>query len=186
LILIKTARTISAIQDVFLDILNRGATYGQKVRDRDLKGVEHQLQTIESGDKVARVDEAPRQSHQLKRPTASLFLSPVTLCLVALNTVAFIFVRSASPLNLENYGASWGPLTISGQWWRLLTSQFIHLKIGHLLINVLALWLFGQRMERLLGRWVFFLFYLSCGLVGGIVLLAFRPDALGYGASLGI
>jgi len=45
------------------------------------------------------------------------------------------------------------------------------------------LWFFGKRVERILGKWTFLLFYLSCGVAGRIVSIAARPEADGYGAS---
>lgn len=118
-------------------------------------------------------------------------ISPATWILVAVNLSVFSWIKCHNSLNvsphaLNNYGANWGFQTLSGQWWRLLTSLFVHTETSHLLTNLVGLILFGRRIERMLGAPAFALLYFSCGLSGGILLIAFQPGAAGYGASLSV
>lgn len=55
-----------------------------------------------------------------------------------------------------------------GQFWRLITYQFIHASVGHLLFNMIALYYFGSMMERIIGRSRYLLFYLMCGIAGAL------------------
>jgi len=100
--------------------------------------------------------------------------------LVAVTIVASFVAdqRSGPPL-----GAGWGMRTLGGEWWRLLTSIFVHHWLYHILPNVALLWFFGKRLERIIGRWPFLAFYLTCGVAGGIVTLAANPEVQSYGAS---
>ncbi|HEY2857341.1 MAG TPA: rhomboid family intramembrane serine protease [Terracidiphilus sp.] len=56
----------------------------------------------------------------------------VPFFLITLNTAIFMWIRiichakSIPSVHDDFYGASWGPLTLSGEWWRLLTSLFVH------------------------------------------------------------
>lgn len=112
----------------------------------------------------------------VKRPV------PVTWSLIGATVVAWFVANSlrdyASP-----FGANLGMRTVSGDWWRLLTAIFVHERVFHLLGNLFFLWLFGKRMERILGAWTFLLFYLSCGLAGSLLSLAVHPEGGSYGAS---
>ncbi|WP_308196725.1 rhomboid family intramembrane serine protease [Agromyces atrinae] len=60
--------------------------------------------------------------------------------------------------------------------WRMLTSVFLHSTglIFHILLNMYTLWIFGQLLEGMLGRWRFLSLYLIAGLAGsvGVVILA--------------
>lgn len=81
------------------------------------------------------------------------------------------------------------PLAVSDvamQPWRLITSVFVHSTalIFHVLLNMYTLWIFGQLLEGLLGRWRFLALYLIAGLGGsvGVVWLA-DPNTSVVGAS---
>ena len=55
------------------------------------------------------------------------------------------------------------------QIWRLITYQFLHGNTGHLLMNMIVLYFFGSMLERNFGTRRFLIFYLVCGMTGGIV-----------------
>lgn len=73
--------------------------------------------------------------------------------------------------DLVGLGANYGPYTLSGEWWRLLTSVFLHGGILHLLLNMVALVSIGAQLEALVGRTQFLLAYLLCGLSGSVISL---------------
>ncbi|GAA1677571.1 rhomboid family intramembrane serine protease [Fodinicola feengrottensis] len=73
----------------------------------------------------------------------------------------------------------------TGQFWRLLTSDFVHIGILHLAVNMYALFLFGRECERLLGRWRFLVLYLLTGIGGGTLVYLFQNvSSAGASASL--
>ena len=55
------------------------------------------------------------------------------------------------------------------QIWRLITYQFLHADTIHLLMNMIGLYFFGTMLERTFGTRKFLIFYLVCGMTGGIV-----------------
>ncbi len=110
----------------------------------------------------------------------------VTRWLIWANVGVFILLlltdNSEDKLVLTQVGANCGQLVRDGEWYRLVTSQFLHLGWVHLLMNVLALALFGPPIERLLGAALTLAVYLSSGLVGAL-LSALRSTTLSVGAS---
>jgi membrane associated rhomboid family serine protease len=68
-----------------------------------------------------------------------------------------------------------GVYSIPGNFepWRMLTSVFVHSTglIFHVLLNMYTLWIFGQLLEGLLGRWRFLSLYLISGLAGSVGVL---------------
>jgi membrane associated rhomboid family serine protease len=52
---------------------------------------------------------------------------------------------------LRRLGANYGPNTLGGQYWRLITSLFLHSGFWHFLINLLFLWRLGILLDRILG-----------------------------------
>lgn len=85
---------------------------------------------------------------------------------------------------MDETGAISAEAIIRGQWWRLLTSSFVHVGLMHILFNMLALYLFGPRSERLWGSVRFLVIYLLAGVGGFAVALILTPvNVLIAGAS---
>lgn len=55
--------------------------------------------------------------------------------------------------------------------WRLITFQFLHANLTHILFNMLGLWIFGGIVEQYLGSKRYLAFYLMCGICGGLLYL---------------
>jgi membrane associated rhomboid family serine protease len=112
----------------------------------------------------------------------------VTWCLIATNLVIFLYEAGASEVGLErvidtfsltpaafigDVGArGWLPALMT-----LVTYQFFHADIGHVFGNMLFLWVFGDDIERVLGRARYLAFYLLCGAVGGLVFVVNDPHS---------
>jgi membrane associated rhomboid family serine protease len=71
----------------------------------------------------------------------------------------------------------------NGEWWRLLSSAFLHYGPLHLAMNCISLYFAGSILEQVLGRWRFILLYLVSGLAGAAGALYWSPDAATAGAS---
>ncbi len=94
--------------------------------------------------------------------------APVTVTLVLL-TVGFWLVHLA----LQHWGGINTDLTMQddgtalhGQSWRLLTPMLVHYGTLHIGFNMLALWVVGAPVEKVIGRWQYLAAYILCG-VGG-------------------
>src|SRR5947208_10744335 len=114
----------------------------------------------------------------------------VTKCLIALNVFVFL-VNVAQGSSLNQVQGSWfekGALYIpggldQGEWWRLITSAFLHGNLLHLGMNMLVLWIVGAPVEQAIGRGRFLALYLVSGLAGAAGALIFSPNAVTVGAS---
>ncbi len=71
----------------------------------------------------------------------------------------------------------------TGEWYRLVTSMFLHYGVIHLALNMFALWVVGGALEPLLGRLRFLALYLLSGLGGSVAVYLFAPKTLTAGAS---
>lgn len=126
-----------------------------------------------------------------KRP-----ISPATLLLIAINAsvyiVEFLSDTENSPVKLVELGALYTPLIQEGEWWRLISAQFLHFNALHLACNMLGLYILGPFVELNLGRILFVIAYILSGCGG--MLIASAPFLLGWnseadlliGASAGV
>lgn len=89
---------------------------------------------------------------------------------------------------LLNYGAKINEAIAAGQWWRLLTSMFLHAGIWHLFFNVYALFQLGPETERLFNRERFVVIYFLSGLYASLASYAFTlaPSVGASGAVFGL
>jgi membrane associated rhomboid family serine protease len=70
-----------------------------------------------------------------------------------------------------------------GEWWRLLTSAFLHYGPFHLAMNMYSLFFAGSLLEQLIGRWRFALLYLASGVAGSAGAVLISPNVVTLGAS---
>ncbi|ABF40882.1 Rhomboid-like protein [Candidatus Koribacter versatilis Ellin345] len=114
----------------------------------------------------------------------------VTRILIGINVAVFLamvlltrqFVEFDTPTALR-WGADYGPATASGEWWRMLTSMFLHGGILHILVNMFALRNLGYTAELFYGRKNFLIIYMLSGFGGSAATLLWRPDSVSVGAS---
>jgi membrane associated rhomboid family serine protease len=126
-----------------------------------------------------------RRIEQSDRPSARVFASgtarptTVVLILIALNILMFsaeyVLGGSTSSPTLHRLGAlEFFAVRFEGEYWRLLTSLFLHYGPLHLLFNLYALFIIGSGLERSIGSIRFGICYLLSGLGSGVGVLFLR------------
>jgi membrane associated rhomboid family serine protease len=112
----------------------------------------------------------------------------VTWCLIAANLAIYFYEIAASQLALDRMLDTFSltPAAFTGDmgargwlpaWATVVTYQFFHADIAHIVGNMVFLWVFGDDIERAVGRWRFLAFYLLCGVVGGLAFVANDPQS---------
>ena len=84
---------------------------------------------------------------------------------------------------LLRFGAMFGPLIATGEYWRFFTAMFLHAGLIHLFFNCFALFIFGRLVEGVYGNVRFTAIYLLAGLAGGVLSYTFNKTAIAVGAS---
>jgi rhomboid protease GluP len=114
----------------------------------------------------------------------------VTQIIFGINAAVFVGMVLGSSTIMDfpwgqtlRWGANFGPLTLAGEWWRLLTNVFIHQGIFHFAFNMWCLWNLGQLCESLYGRWTYSAIYLICGLGASLASVTLHPNGSSVGAS---
>jgi rhomboid protease GluP len=114
----------------------------------------------------------------------------LTQIIFGINAAVFLgmALSSSSIMNfpgqeLVRWGANVGALTISGEWWRLLSNVFVHGGLMHIAFNMWCLWNLGALAESLYGRWTYAVIYLICGVGASLASAAWHPYVPSVGAS---
>ncbi|XP_024977266.1 RHOMBOID-like protein 9, chloroplastic [Cynara cardunculus var. scolymus] len=104
--------------------------------------------------------------------------------MASINIAVYLF-EIASPVRNSDlelfsipalYGAKINHLILYGEWWRLLTSMFLHTGIVHIGLGCWVLLTFGPQVCRVYGRFTFFLIYILGGLSGNFTSFLHTPD----------
>lgn len=117
-------------------------------------------------------------------PTQRVFIRyPATWSLICLTIATSIAGYQFRQFGMP-FGAAIAWRMIGGsQWWRLVTSFFVHKGVEHAFNNLFILWIVGKRLERLEGARVFLGLYLACRLTSSVGSLAINPERTCFGAS---
>ena len=100
--------------------------------------------------------------------------APITFILVGINIITFLvleFLGDTTDGYFMLYNGAMNPFRILeyGEWYRLFTATFMHFGIGHLMNNMLLLFLLGQMFERGVGSVRYLGIYLGSGLTGSFL-----------------
>jgi len=116
-----------------------------------------------------------------------------TMALIAINGIAF-FAEGSSALTLTGdtnpnttvmyHGLLYGPfIEVNHQYWRLLTSGFLHWDILHIALNMYVLFWVGRLLEPAIGKPRFLAIYFTGLLAGSLGVLIVSPGQVTAGAS---
>lgn len=116
--------------------------------------------------------------------------SPATYVLIAINVIVFLVEIASSGGGFgsvrgqvtEDFGL-FGPLVAEGEWYRLVTSGFLHAGLLHIGFNMFLLYMLGRLLEPALGTPRFLVLYFASLLAGSLGALIVEPNALTVGAS---
>lgn len=119
--------------------------------------------------------------------------TPVNLTIVALNVLYFIAIvvinGSYSAIYDSDIMLRMGALDyesfISGKWYEIITSLFMHFGIGHLFNNMLLLVYAGCQLEKIIGKIPYFILYIASGICGNVVSLWYYHSIGEYAVSAG-
>ena len=95
------------------------------------------------------------------------------LCVIAANVIVFLIAEilgdTEDVMYMLKIGAAYTPNVLDGEWYRLVTSIFLHFGIEHLFNNMLLLLFLGDMLEEYVGKWKYLLIYFGGGIVGNIL-----------------
>lgn len=137
--------------------------------------------------RMATVKAAEQEQQQAEEVDKAMNLSGsnlyITYSIIAINILVFIlmlvngagFIEPDAAVHAK-WGSNYTSLTLSGDWWRLVTNVFIHFGIIHLLMNMYCLYTVGIYLEPMLGKVKFTAAYLCTGVLASLVSLWWHKE----------
>jgi membrane associated rhomboid family serine protease len=140
-------------------------------------------------------DFAARRQFNRARGSYGSYVGTVTYAIIAICVIVFladIALSGGTSLQgglfgfggpLVDQGLVNGLLVAQGDWWRILTSAFLHLGLLHLAMNMYVLYLYGPIAEHMYGHLEFLSMYLLCAAGGSVLTILVDPQQSAAGAS---
>jgi rhomboid protease GluP len=120
-------------------------------------------------------------------PKDDYFITPIIMNLNILVFILMVFSGlgfiSFNGIDLLSWGANFRPMSSNGEWWRLVTSTFLHGGIMHLVANMSGLVFVGIILEPRLGRTYFAIIYIITGVLSSVASLMWHDATVSVGAS---
>jgi rhomboid protease GluP len=109
----------------------------------------------------------------------------VTYAIIGINALVYLAMVYATKTVINFtavdtiiWGANYAPLTLSGDWWRLLSSVFVHGGLIHIALNMYALYMAGTYLEPMLGKVKYISAYLCAGICASLTSLWWHKEAV--------
>jgi membrane associated rhomboid family serine protease len=136
---------------------------------------------------------ASQKTRVVRNPTgtpAGFQATPATYVLIAVNVIMYLIEIASGSGGLGTSGGQvavdfglFGPFVAEGEWYRLITSGFLHASLFHIGFNMLLLFFLGRLLEPALGTPRFLALYFASLLAGSLGALILEPNSLTIGAS---
>jgi membrane associated rhomboid family serine protease len=159
-----------------------GLTFGKKICQWCV-----QHEAAQHGEIVDDARQPVMRTPWVRRSESSIGLTQI---IFGINAAVFLGMALAASTvmdfpvgELVQWGANFGQLTLSGEWWRLLTCVFVHGGLIHIAFNMWCLWNLGALAESLYGRWTYAAIYLVCGIGSSLASVFWHPYVPSVGAS---
>lgn len=128
-----------------------------------------------------------KESLSLLIPKQNFYITPIIIDLNILIFLIMVFsglgFLSFSAQDLLSWGGNYEPYTTNGEWWRLLTSTFLHAGAIHLFANMIGLLFVGVFLEPLLGKKKYAIIYLLSGIAASTASIWWHDATVSVGAS---
>lgn len=108
----------------------------------------------------------------------------ITYSIIAL--CAIMFVISGMGYSTEKlllFGANYGPLVKSGEFYRLVLCMFLHAGLIHIGLNMYSLFIVGPRVEDFFGKWKYLIIYFVSGISASLLSVGMNGNIISVGAS---
>src|SRR5438067_13547199 len=102
----------------------------------------------------------------------------ITVTIIGLNALAWLFEVSLPHEDLNQFLATFGVVPAYFAWPTLITSMFLHGSWSHVIGNMWYLWIFGDNVEDRVGHGRFIVFYLLCGVAAALGQVAVDPESM--------
>ena len=162
------------------------------MNDATIEGNKQALKELQAATEIAAENETKEAEEIDKAMNLSGSNLYVTYGIMAINVIVFILMvmNGAGIMEPNGYvhikwGSNFTALTLTGDWWRLVTNIFIHFGIIHIAMNMYCLYIVGVYLEPMLGKTKYIAAYLCTGILASLVSLWWHKEGVNSAGASG-
>lgn len=115
----------------------------------------------------------------LEKTSDSFQITAANIVIIVFNVLVFMLTNythifGGSDLVVEKGALSWYQVKESSEYYRIITSMFMHSDISHLFNNMLVLLFIGGILERTVGKFKYLIIYFSSGIIAGVCSISYN------------
>lgn len=114
------------------------------------------------------INETTEKKNRLYEKTFKKKRIVVTYALIVLNVIIY-FLSISGVLDVNLFAMNGGLVANNHEWWRIITSMFFHGSIIHLFCNMYSLYVIGNELETVIGKWKYLVVYLLSGIISSLL-----------------
>lgn len=114
------------------------------------------------------INETTEKKNRLYEKTFKKKRIVVTYALIVINVIIY-FLSISGVLDVNLFAMNGGLVANNHEWWRIITSMFFHGSIIHLFCNMYSLYVIGNELETVIGRWKYLVVYLLSGIISSLL-----------------
>lgn len=114
------------------------------------------------------INETTEKKNRLYEKTFKKKRIVVTYALIVLNVIIY-FLSLTGILDVNLFAMNGGLVANNHEWWRIITSMFFHGSIIHLFCNMYSLYVIGNELETVIGKWKYLVVYLLSGIISSLL-----------------
>ena len=107
----------------------------------------------------------------------------ITKIILLINVLVYILSYVYGEAFIAGNFGNYAPSIVNGEWYRLITSAFVHVNLLHLLCNMYALYIVGTQIENFFGKLRYSIIYLGSAITGSMLSMLFNTNTFSIGAS---
>ena len=154
-----------------------------KIKTASFKKTDNLDNIINITDDINKKTEVENKKFENVFKPKKIIITKILICINILMYLLSLLISDNFTLNLLFLGANNRGLVLNGEYYRLLTSAFLHKNIIHLLINMYSLWIIGTQVETYVGKIKYLIIYILSALMGSLFSIVFLENSLSIGAS---
>lgn len=155
-----------------------------KIKTNKFKQPDNLEQIIDVTDDINKKTEVENKKYENIFKPKKIIITKILIIINILMYILSLFFGDNSSYNLILLGANNRGLVLSGEYYRLITSAFLHGSLLHLFVNMYSLWIIGSQVETYIGKTKYLIIYLLSALMGSLFSIIFLAEnSLSVGAS---